>query len=184
MDDAFSSEIVTTFNDNNIATSSFNSVSEYNLVTPFRYSFGVALFFQKYGFITADYEGLDYGNGKYRSDFDASGESFENDLISNSFTKTSNLRFGGELKLSPITIRGGYAIYGDPFTNTTNLDRQVKSITGGLGYASEDFYIDAALINSKFNSTSTPYSLNNRSEPVAATINKRNSFMLTIGTKF
>lgn len=184
MDDAFSSEIVTTFNDNNTATSSFNSVSEYNLVTPFRYSFGVALFFQKYGFITADYEGLDYGNGKYRSDFDASGESFENDLISNSFTKTSNLRFGGELKLSPITIRGGYAIYGDPFTNTTNLDRQVKSITGGLGYASEDFYIDAALINSKFNSTSTPYSLNNRSEPVAATINKRNSFMLTIGTKF
>lgn len=183
VNDAFQSFILTSFNTPGTESGEYSSASEYNLVIPFRYSFGLALFFQKYGFITADYEGVDYGSGKYRSRNDAQ-ESFENALISNSFTNASNLRFGGELKLSPMTIRGGYAIYGDPFTNNIGRNRELKSITGGLGYANENFYIDAALINSSVNSFSSPYSLENGKEPVANTVNKRSSFMVTIGTRF
>ncbi len=56
--------------------------------------------------------------------------------------------------------------------------------SAGLGYRVSNYYVDLAYQNLQANNTTTPYSLNNFSEPVANIKTEKHNFFLTFGLRF
>ncbi|KAA3440705.1 OmpP1/FadL family transporter [Rufibacter hautae] len=126
---------------------------EYSLTTPFKASGGAAFFIGKNGFITADVEYVDYSNSRLDSD-----DSFqnENQTIKNVYNKALNYRLGAEARFNIFRVRAGYALYGDPFKDS-DVDQARSYYTGGFGIRQNNFFIDGALVFSKYNSVYSPY---------------------------
>ncbi|MBA9077612.1 OmpP1/FadL family transporter [Rufibacter quisquiliarum] len=128
---------------------------EYNLTTPFRASGGAAVFLGKNGFITADVEYVNYANGRLSSN-DASFQN-ANQAARNSYQSAMNYRFGAEARIDIFRLRGGVGLYGDPMKNS-NVDQSKTFFTGGFGLRQTNYFIDAALVYSKYKSLYSPYS--------------------------
>lgn len=118
----------------------------YRLETPMRIIGSAALVLNKYGFVSVDYEFVDYSSARLRS-VDTDFNFFDaNDAINVKYTAASNLRIGAELRLAPILIRGGYAQYGSPYASNIN-DGSKKYVTFGLGVRESGFFIDLAYVH-------------------------------------
>lgn len=129
----------------------------YQLETPFKAILSAAYTFSNKALISVDYENVNYSNTKFREvegdDFDYSMKNSENNKI---FTSASNLRIGGEARITPNTsLRAGFNYFGNPWektiTYTDGLTAEVAnngdtylSYTGGLGYRQNNFYVDFA----------------------------------------
>ena len=66
-----------------------------------------------------DYELIDYSTASLDVDndymfYDSQVFSDENNAITNTFTKTENIRVGAETKLEKLSLRAGYAKFGSP----------------------------------------------------------------------
>ncbi|WP_192822967.1 OmpP1/FadL family transporter [Rufibacter sp. LB8] len=131
-----------------------DGVYEYNLTTPFRANGGVAAFIGKYGFVTADMEYVDYSAGKLSAgDYNFQDENMAAKSV---YSSAVNYRLGAEARLDVFRLRAGYALYGDPFKNSS-VDQAKTYLTGGFGIRQTNYFIDAALVYSKFNSVYSPY---------------------------
>ncbi|MEI7595352.1 MAG: hypothetical protein WCK02_06345 [Bacteroidota bacterium] len=142
--DEFSSKMTTTFdNGKSYSDESKGGSFDYELTTPMRAIGSIAFVIGKIGFISADYEVVNYTESQLRSKnytfFD------ENDAIRQKYTSQSNLRIGGELNLKPFAVRAGYALYGSPYRTGIN-DASRTSYTFGFGYRDKDFYLDFAYV--------------------------------------
>jgi len=82
-----------------------------------------------------------------------------------------------------LSVRGGYALYGNPYSLKSVPDASATSITGGLGFRKKNFYIDAAVVNTQSNTQFTAYS-SLHTGASAALNTSRTDAMVTIGTKF
>ncbi len=185
LDESFITDLSTTaFNGSNTYTP-LEYLFQYKLRTPFRYQGGISVFFNKIGLISADVEMLDYSKNR----LSAAGEfsdfgSTENAVIENIYQNTVNVRIGAEVKAGPVSFRGGYAQYGDPFKSSA-VDGSRTFITGGIGYRIEQYYVDLAFVNQQYTSQYTPYSLSNSDlNPIIKNNHQVNSVVLTFGTKF
>ena len=127
--------------------------TKYNLKTPSRINMGGTIFIGKSGFISGEVEMVDYTNAELKSD-DFS-PLLDNQKIIDSYKSVLNYRFGAEYRIDNIRLRGGYALYPDP----TNLGFDRKHFTFGLGYKTADYFIDLAVVNTKFRTAYTPYNL-------------------------
>jgi long-subunit fatty acid transport protein len=160
-------------------------LGRWNLTTPMRFSGGMTYFFGKNGFITADIDFLDYSNNSIRSrDFNPAPDNQE---IRALYGQTFNYRVGGEYRFDVWRIRGGYGLYGDPFSNPTGFDRSIQQITGGLGMRLDKFYVDFAFIHSSFDQLYSSYTyIENGANigPVISIKNRINTGMLTFGFNF
>jgi hypothetical protein len=86
---------------------------------------GAAIVINKQGLISADYEYVNYSTISLNSgDLGAGYTTPLNNAISQDFIQANNLRFGFEWVLYPISLRAGYAIYGNPYNE------------GNVGYSS------------------------------------------------
>ena len=105
----------------------------------------MAFVFKNYGFIGLDYEFVDYSSARLRS----SDYNFfnENNNVKNNYQAQHVIRAGGELNLSPMALRVGYAYYTNPYKSSIN-DASRSSISGGIGFRSESVYLDFAYIYS------------------------------------
>src|SRR6185312_7491071 len=92
----------------------------YNLTTPMKAIVGAAAVINGQGIISADYEYVDYSTISINSGDLGSGYTAPlNTAISQDFIQANNLRFGFEWVLYPISLRAGYAIYGNPYNQST-----------------------------------------------------------------
>ena len=150
-----------------------------------RINYGTALFFGKTALISIDLEQLNYS--AMRLDAVSGNEDFgpdNNSRIQNTFQQnTYNLRLGGETKLDAITLRAGYAHYGDAYKSSA-IDQSKKSITAGLGYRIGDAYVDFAFVQTSYKSAFYPYYAANLDNPVVNSNNTIKSFTVTIGSRF
>jgi len=155
-----------------------NGRFNYELNTPMRLIGSIGFVIGEFGLISADYEFVDYSEARLRAKDYKFFE--ENDAIQSNYRAHNNLRFGGELRLEPITLRGGYAIHGSPFKSGIN-DGQKTSVSFGLGLREKDYYMDIAYVYSK---ATEDYYLYNPllAKPVTNTFNT-NSILLTLGVK-
>ena len=71
---------------------------------------------------------------------------------------------------------------GDPY-KSSDFDRSRSSYSLGLGYRTEDYFVDLAFINSTRNSLYSPYELVENT-PVAETENMTTTVALTLGFVF
>lgn len=118
----------------------------YNLQTPFRFLGSAALVLGDNntniaGSLSADYEYADYSNMKYRLSKNIMAESDINTIIKDYFRPTNTLRFGGEVKMGTMAFRAGYCIMDNPYSDNRN-DAGASSITAGIGYRTNNYYLD------------------------------------------
>jgi len=103
---------------------------DYTLETPFRAIGSLAFVIAKMGLISADYEFVDYSMARMRSSVYAFDT--ENTNIRNRLTNAGNIRVGTEWRVQAFSIRGGFAINGNPFTGGYSMDDTRWSLGGGL----------------------------------------------------
>jgi hypothetical protein len=122
----------------------------YTIRTPMRVTGSVAFVIGKFALISAEYEMVDYSDGKLKSPdynfFD------ENNQVRAKYKAASNMRLGFEMKFVPFSVRGGMGYYGSPYKPSVNNEADRLYITGGVGYRDPDdvFYIDLGIVSQRF----------------------------------
>jgi hypothetical protein len=144
------------------------------------------------GFLTVDYEYVDYASMKMRFLNDQSNDKSDgearNSAIKSTYQGASNLRIGGELKLHVIALRLGYALYGNPYKNSS-LDATRHYYTGGLGYRNKGFYVDLGVVIGDSKNQEQPYvtptnELGYTSSGIAQIKGNTTNVLATFGWKF
>lgn len=119
---------------------------DYRLNTPFRWNVGAAVRLGMLGVISADYEGVNYGNAKFIDTSNSFGYDQENGDISRTLTSQNIFRIGAEFNAMPaFAVRAGYQHYTSPYSDGNSND--AKSIGSvGIGYVTScgasDFFVD------------------------------------------
>ncbi len=179
IDDQSDISLTANFNDGTVPSESLN-FAPYTLTlrTPGRVNGGLAYFFQKYGFITANVEYLNYAQNNIKgSDNPFTGE---NQIINN-FNATWNFRTGGELRFDIFRIRAGYAYNGNPAKNMSDLTRAFHTVSIGGGIKLKDYFVDLGISKSStIESSINPYA----GAPSAFTDNNATRAILTVGLNF
>jgi len=178
--DEYSSSVRSVMGDANVYSSeSPIGNMTYNLVTPLRAMAGVSFIMEKKGFISLDYEYMDYGNSKLSSNsYSFTEENFD---IHSDFQATHNLRIGGEWKMDYFTLRGGYNIIGSPMNAQVN-EILSSAYSWGMGYRIANLYLDFAY--SKRTTDSLFYIYNSNYINPASLANTTTNFIFTVGMKF
>ncbi len=166
---------------------SLEGVFDYNLSTPMRVSASVA-FVQKFGFISAEVEYLDYGLASFNLTKNTSSTPVEiqerevNNEISNSFQSAVNIKLGAELALGKSwRLRGGYSLIPTPFDDDDIVD---DLISFGAGFRGRSFYLDLAYRAILQSQGYTPFALSAAPQPSVISEIKQNKFILTFGYRF
>jgi len=155
--------------------------SDYSIKSPGKLSFGATGFIGKYGFVTADFERVNYAAIRLNSrDISFKGD---NELISSTHKTSNNFRMGGELRYKALRFRAGGALYGDPYKNNTLVNADIRQVTLGAGFRKESFSIDLALVNTTYESAYFPYLINGEGHMVNTKTNQLNT-MVTVGFNF
>ncbi|MBC8172920.1 MAG: hypothetical protein H7X71_03345 [Chitinophagales bacterium] len=167
---------------------------DYELVTPWRVIGSAALTIQKHGFVSVDYEYVDYSEANFNygrtgtvAELDA--ETNVNTSIENKYGSASNIRFGGELVLDVFRLRAGYAIMGSPFNTgiaAGDADYARNMYTAGAGIKEENFFIDFGFGHTTSTAYDIPYLQPNPDLPNdgATTESGVNNFLLSLGFRF
>ncbi len=181
---------ISIFNVGNVylATNEFT----YQLTTPMKIGGGLAYFFDKKGFVTMDIEMVDYSSISVKSaelGFSANQNFMNkyNSIAQKYFQSDLNIKIGGELRLdSKFSLRAGIAQFGGGYQkNYDPIDRTIRQFSGGLGYKSEGFYLDLAVLHRTQNDAFTPYTLDNASKYASSNLSiTSTSIILTGGFYF
>ncbi len=205
MSDEYITEITSTFdNDPTIyGLSPLNGVFTYNLTTPFKVTVGAMGLIGKLGFISADFEYMDYSSAKFSSDVSPGSGFFyaftdENRDIRTQFASAYNLRIGGEMRFGPGRFRLGYSNYGavleDAYLEyvdyqtggTDKITGKRQIFSGGIGLKQKNYYIDLAYAREYSNDRRLLYTVQNPAEFSPELVNQitSNLFSMTIGFTF
>lgn len=161
-------------------TASPDGEFDYRITTPYRAIGSLGFIFKKRGLLNIEYEYLDYTYAQLHARPNVFGD--VNDLIRDKYTSTGNLRVGGEVRLDPIAIRAGYALYGSPFKANENKNASRSSYTAGIGYRKDHFFLDFAYVLTKYTEFNYLYSTPNST--IVENSYKNSSFMVTAGLRF
>lgn len=189
---SYNQEMKSTRSDANYTTSSEGQM-DFSYTSPFKATGSLAFIAGKYGFLSVDYEFIDYSQGYYSSN--SYQYTSENNRIESYYTAASNIRIGGEAKFDIFAFRAGYGIYGSPYKSVTapiGADASARALSLGIGMREENYFIDFAYQQIKTNEFYLPYSLGKSTmqtynvDEVAGGIYdiKRTTFLLTFGVKF
>lgn len=167
-------------NGDNFSATSPRGEFNYDLQTPSKLIGSLAFMIGNMGFISADYEYVNYANGRLKPSIEFGTQ---NETVKANFTNANNFRLGTEWRVGMAQVRGGYANYGSPFKSGVN-DGQMQSFSAGLGFRTSNYYYDAAFVYSMYEMDYHLYGVDNiRPNPV---LNSQNNytFLFTIGYRF
>lgn len=171
-------ELNTFFFDGTETAEIINEVPGYSFIIPQKVSGGATVFLNKYGFVTADVEWVDYANASFNSN-DGAFVDGEPDISSN-LTSALNYRIGVEGRLDIFRIRAGYSLFGNPYSEGT-LEQNRNTISGGVGIFKNGFSADLTYSLNSFNNPAiSPYA---GAAPVTSD-SKISAFRLTLGKTF
>ncbi len=170
---------------NAVSEESDELIDEYDLRTPSHLNIGGTLFFQKFGFISADVELVNYSGAKYSPGISGISFDSDNDRIKSLYQSTLNYRVGGEFRFSNYRARAGFSYMPDPFRSEQNsISRKTTSLSGGLGYRAEKFYVDFAVVYTQGDASYRPYRINSVDSPLVSIQNKNTLAIVTLGFPF
>jgi len=135
------------------------------------------------GIISFDYEFVDYTKARLRSGGNGYDFELENSNIQEVYTATGNLRAGAEIRLGPISVRGGYSYFGSPYaSDQLNADSDYSVYSTGIGINNNSFYFD---LTYAYSTNSQNYVMYQFPEAAIAEIESNNSqVMATFGFRF
>lgn len=182
LSDTYFSKMTSILGDTMRSWESPNGNYRYTIRTPMRITGSLAFIVYKFALISADYEFVDYSDGKLKSQdynfFD------ENAAVRAKYKAASNIRAGIEMKFAPISVRAGMGYYGSPYNPSVNNEAARLFITGGIGYRDPDdvFYVDLGFVSQRFTENYYFYD----QSLVAPVVNKWKSInvLVTVGLRF
>ncbi|MBC8344602.1 MAG: hypothetical protein H8E61_11525 [Bacteroidetes bacterium] len=157
----------------------------FNATTPFKATASVAIIAGKNGFISLDYEYLDYSTAILSSD--DYPFSYENKNITDYYTAVNNIRVGGEYKIGIFAFRGGYALYESPYQEQFKPekgDRSYKVYSLGLGLREKAYYVDLTWQRFMTNEFEIPYILSSDEVDPATKEMTGTNLIMTVGFRF
>jgi hypothetical protein len=137
---------------NREAVSSPEDYWGYDMVYPFRYNFGAAVTLGNFAILSADYEGVNYAQSRFRVPTDDEFDGYDpgmfdgqNQDIRAILGTSHSLRAGVEFRPMPgIALRTGYNYITSGIRDGSEAAKQIVSF--GLGYSSSgSFYADCAV---------------------------------------
>lgn len=160
----------------------------YSLITPWRAILSAAGIIGKHGFISVDYEFVDYSSARYSfEDLDSYYESEVNGGIKTMYRGASNLRIGGEARFDLLMVRLGFGYYGNPYQNTADGSERLN-YSAGVGFRFDNVFLDLGFNHTTATVTEEPYAVVYPNEvidvPSATIKNSFNNVALTVGVKF
>jgi hypothetical protein len=161
---------------------------DYSIVTPFRYTLSAALIAGKSGFISADYEYVDYTSARVNSTF--TGSYLINKDVQYYLQGGNNFRLGGEYRFDVWALRAGYNYYSSPYKSQfvpSTADESSQVLSFGAGYRSGNFFADVAYqLYTKTYFYSPYYIVNSPSDGSGGSIvkDKRTNILATVGWRF
>ncbi|MCB0698089.1 MAG: hypothetical protein KDC07_12040 [Chitinophagaceae bacterium] len=161
---------------------------QYSLITPWKTVLSAAGIIGKHGFISVDYEYVDYASAKFN--FDNTDNYYENEVnsgIKSMYKGASNLRIGGEARFDMLMLRLGFGYYGNPYRTASN-GSETMNYSAGVGFRFDDVFIDLGFNHSTSTVKEQPYAVVYPNEvidvPKATIKNSFNNLALTVGFKF
>ncbi|MGQ1783934.1 MULTISPECIES: OmpP1/FadL family transporter [unclassified Saccharicrinis] len=132
----------------------YENVFEYKVITPEKLVAGASFVIGKFAILSADYEYIDYANGKFKTNStnyeDILAIRDASDALKYDLTSTHNFRAGAEFKLGKqVSLRGGYSWQESPY-KVGEKDREITSYSAGLGFRNKNYFIDLAYKLSSF----------------------------------
>ncbi len=172
-----------------ISETSPNGRYDYQLETPFKAIASIAYTFKGFGLISIDVEHVNYTSMRLRNEVDGSAFTDANDAIDSTYINVNNIKIGGEVKINDFFLRGGYAFYPSPYKKgSVNENANRSIISGGIGYRSGNFFIDAAYLYSMQNEKYYFYNVQYDNYSIAtkptSTKMTEGKFLVTVGLKF
>ena len=159
----------------------------YNLRTPLKGSLGGSYVIANTAIISADIDFIDYASTRLSSN-NGNGDNEEinsnNADIRANYQSAINYRVGAEYKINNLSLRAGYGLNGSPYKTDSDGTFDTKVYSAGLGYRVNNYFVDLAYQQFETNGTTSPYTLTNGTEPIAATNEKRTNVFLTFGLRF
>jgi hypothetical protein len=167
---------------NGVKDSLTQLISNYTMTTPWRIKAGVTVFIQKQGLFTVEVEKVNYSKSTLSSQTDGLDFTGDNNEIKSTYTNVWNVRMGGEYRFGKFRARLGYSYMPDPYvTVQNNTSNAIASLSGGFGYRTSKFFVDLAVIQTNWNSSYNPYTVNSPYSPVVTIKNANTSAMVTFG---
>ncbi len=163
---------------------------DYNITTPFRVITSIGLILAKQIAFNADYEYLDYSQGRIRPVDRSFSADFNpvNKAIRSKYTNSHNLRAGLEWRLDQFRFRGGAYFSTSPFKSELQVSEETDlsryGITGGIGFRDKKYFVDVAYAWSKSGSYLLPYSLENQETEGITFTQTDNRILITVGFLF
>jgi hypothetical protein len=160
--------------------------SDYEIITPARYMASAMILIPRFGFISGDFEMVDYGKGRLTSE---STFAEANQLVRRTYGEAYVLRLGTEIKLDDShRLRLGYSAQSNPYKTTPGGvsadDLTIQSFSGGFGYTIGSEYLDFAAVYTRYNQFESPYTLANGNQPLGNVKNINFNFVVTYGHRF
>ncbi|MBK6264566.1 hypothetical protein JKA74_05905 [Marivirga sp. S37H4] len=170
------------FTDGTSESEILNEVPEYSFMIPQKVSGGATVFLNKYGFVTADVELIDYSSARFNSN-NGAFEGQDPDAVNRELKSAINLRLGAEGRLDIFRVRAGYAYFDNPYANLDGqrFSQDRNMISGGVGILKNGFSADLTYSLSSFNNPDF------NAYPGSALVSsdsKISSFRLTLGKTF
>ena len=177
IEETYSTLITTHFNEVSYTEDSPVNYFEYKLQTPWKANLSASTILNKNILISGDYEIIDYSSLRMNSDSYRFTD--ENEIISNLYQKTENIKIGAEMNIKPFILRTGYAKLGSAFANK---DFSRENFSYGLGINNGGYYFDIAYVLSQGANEHLLYS----EEYIAPTslVNTNQCLIFTIGFRY
>ena len=161
---------------------------DYNLTTPWRAILSATGFLGKNGFVSLDYEYVDYASTRFSfsGSADQQYERTINQNIRNTYQGASNIRGGLEIRLDQLALRAGAGYYGNPYQRTTNGGERID-LSAGIGFRFAHSFLDLGYVHRFYDNNEQPYTTgysNVGAVPTAKLNNSINNVALTVGWKF
>lgn len=162
----------------------------YTLVTPWRGVISAAGIIGKNGFITVDYEYVNYASARYNfDDLDSRYQDEVNNGIKNMYKGASNIRIGGEARFDIVMARLGFGYYGNPYQDAT-MGSKTLTYSAGVGFRFDNVFLDLGFMHTAKETKEQPYTLAYPQPigdiwvPSANIKSSFNNVALTVGFKF
>jgi hypothetical protein len=159
---------------------------DYKLTTPFRALAGIALQVKKLALFSLDYEFTDYSTARFTHAGDDFDYSDKNDEIKDTFKSASNIRFGTEVRMNKLYLRGGYSYYGKALKEEQdNADLDYNSFSFGIGLRERNVFFDLGFTTISNSEKYFMYPGGFGFDAARVNLNStRNMFSVTLGYKF
>jgi hypothetical protein len=158
---------------------------KYSIVTPMRSTLSAAYIFGKSGFISADYEIINYSAGRINTEFEGARD--QNNMVRTVYKNAGNLRIGAEYRWENFAFRGGYQLNRSPFKAEyvpAGYSGGGQIFSGGIGLRDGDYFLDLGYQYRFDRYFYLPYSIRNRAVEGADITSSRSNVVVTLGSKF